>query len=160
MATKRAAGAAGAAGAARAPRAAETATAGATGATGSVGELGVNLSVVCGPCSGAPEIRVLESGTRLATFGVRCPGGPGGPGEGDRTTSVPVTVWNPAAWIETLEPGDAVVVVGRLRRRFFQRPGGVGSRVDLEAELVGRARDRRRVASAYRKAIAALEALE
>jgi single-stranded DNA-binding protein len=121
-------------------------------------EVGVNLSVVCGPCSGAPEIRVLESGTRLATFGVRCPGG--GTNEGDRTTSVPVTVWNPAAWIETLEAGDAVVVVGRLRRRFFQRPGGVGSRVDLEAELVGRARDRRKVASAYRKAIGALEALE
>jgi hypothetical protein len=51
-------------------------------------------------------------------------------------------------------------VVGRLRRRFFQRPGGVGSRVDLEAELVGRARDRRKVASAYRKALEALETLE
>ena len=125
-------------------------------------DVGVNLSVVCGPCSGAPEIRVLESGSRLATFGVRCPGGGGGAGggDGDRTTSVPVTVWNPAAWIETLEAGDAVIVVGRLRRRFFQRPGGVGSRVDLEAELVGHARDRRKVASAYRKAIAALEALE
>ena len=128
-------------------------------------EVGVNLSVVCGPCSGAPEIRVLESGTRLATFGVRCPGGGSAPGsggraEGDRTTSVPVTVWNPAAWIETLEAGEAVIVLGRLRRRFFQRPGGVGSRVDLEAELVGRARDRRKVASAYRKAIAALEPLE
>lgn len=126
-------------------------------------EVGVNLGVVCGRCSGAPEIRVLESGTRLATFGVRCPGGsggPGGPGDNDRPTSVPVTVWNPAAWIETLEAGDAVIVVGRLRRRFFQRAGGVGSRVDLEAELVGRARDRRKVTSAYRKAIAALEPLE
>src|SRR3954470_805406 len=100
----------------------------------------LNLSVVCGPCSAAPEIRVLESGTRLATFGVRCPGGDGGSSPGGRgTTSVPVTVWNPAAWIETLEAGDAVIVVGRLRRRFFQRPGGVGSRVDLEAQLVGRA---------------------
>jgi hypothetical protein len=125
-------------------------------------EGGVNLSVVCGPCSAAPEIRVLESGTRLATFGVRCPGGDGGAGSSGSsgTTSVPVTVWSPAAWIETLEAGDAVVVVGRLRRRFFQRPGGVGSRVDLEAELVGRARDRRKVASAYRRALAALEPLE
>lgn len=128
--------------------------------------------MVCGPCSGAPEIRILESGTRLATFGVRCPsgpggsGGPGGPGgvgrrrDSERPTSVPVTVWNPAAWIETLEAGDVVVVVGRLRRRFFQRAGGVGSRVDLEADLVGRARDRRKVAGAHRKAIAALESLE
>ena len=123
-------------------------------AEASATDLTVNVSVVCGPCSGTPEIRVLESGTRLATFGVRCPG------DGDRTTSVPVTVWDPPAWIETLEPGVPVVVVGRLRRRFFQRPGGVGSRVDLEAELVGRARDRRKVATAYRKALAALEVLE
>ena len=39
-------------------------------------------------------------------------------------------------------------MVGRLRRRFYQRPGGVGSRVDVEAELVGRARDRRRIDAA------------
>jgi hypothetical protein len=121
------------------------------------GEVVVNVSVVCGPCSGPPEVRVLESGARLATFGVRCPGGPG---TGERTTSVPVTVWDPPAWVEALEAGVAVVVVGRLRRRFFQRQAGVGSRVDLEAELVGRARDRRKVAAAYRRVIAALEPLE
>ena len=81
----------------------------------------------------APEIRVLESGTRLATFAVRCAGGAAGD---DRATSVPVTVWDPPAWLETLEPGDAGrSSSGRLRRRFFQRPGGVGSRVDVEAEL-------------------------
>ena len=68
-------------------------------------------------------------------------GDPGGalPGGDDRATSVPVTVWDPPAWVESLEPGDAVVVVGKLRRRFYQRPGGVGSRVDVEAELIGRA---------------------
>jgi hypothetical protein len=114
---------------------------------------GINLSVVCGACSGPPEIRVLESGTRLATFGVRCPSG----GGGEANTSVPVTVWDPAAGIATLEAGTPIVVVGRLRRRFFQRPGGVGSRVDLEAEVVGRARDRRKVAAAHRRAAAALE---
>jgi 3-deoxy-D-arabino-heptulosonate 7-phosphate (DAHP) synthase len=36
-------------------------------------EMAVNLGVVCGPCSSAPEIRVLESGTRVATLSVRCP---------------------------------------------------------------------------------------
>ena len=46
-----------------------------------------------------------------------------------------------------------------MRRRFYQRPGGVGSRVDVEAELVGRARDRRRLDAALRKADEALEAL-
>jgi single-strand DNA-binding protein len=114
----------------------------------------VNLAVLCGPCSGPAEVRVLESGTRLATLAVRCP-----VAGDDRATSVPVTVWDPPAWIETLGAGDPVVVVGRMRRRFYQRPGGVGSRVDVEAELVGRARDRRRIDAAVRKADEALEGL-
>jgi len=124
----------------------------------------VNLAVLCGPCSGPAEVRVLESGTRLATLAVRGPAGTSSsssPGSADdeRVTSVPVTVWDPPAWVETVEAGDVVVVVGRMRRRFYQRPGGVGSRVDLEAELIGRARDRRRIDAALRKAYEALEAL-
>lgn len=116
----------------------------------------VNLGVLCGPCSTVPEIRVLESGTRLATLAVRCPAGLSAD---ERATSVPVTVWNPPAWLDTLEAGEAVVVVGRLRRRFYQRPGGVGSRVDVEAGYIGRARDRRRIDAALRRALEALEAL-
>jgi hypothetical protein len=117
---------------------------------------GLNLAVLCGPCSGPAEVRVLESGTRLATLAVRCPAGPGAD---ERATSVPVTIWDPPAWVETLAAGDPVVVVGRMRRRFYQRPGGVGSRVDVEAELIGRARDRRRIDAALRKADDALGAL-
>ncbi len=124
-----------------------------TGTTGTTVHPPLNLGVLCGPCSSVPELRVLESGTRLATLAIRCPAGD------ERATSVPVTVWDPPAWIETLEPGEEVVVVGRLRRRFYQRPGGVGSRVDVEAETIGRARDRRRIDAALRRARAALEAL-
>lgn len=117
---------------------------------------GVNVAVLRGPCSGPAELRVLESGTRLATLAVRCPAGAAAD---ERATSVPVTVWDPPAWVETLEAGDEIVVVGRMRRRFYQRPGGVGSRVDVEAELVGRARDRRRIDAALRKADDLLEGL-
>jgi len=113
----------------------------------------VNLSVVCGTCPNPPEVRVLESGTRLATLALRCPTGD------ERATSVPITVWDPPAWLETITPGERLVVVGRLRRRFYQRPGGVGSRVDVEAEMVGRARDRRRIDAALRRAHGALEPL-
>jgi single-stranded DNA-binding protein len=113
----------------------------------------VNLSVLCGPCSTAPEVRVLDSGTRVASLAVRCPTGD------ERATSVPVTVWDPPAWVEALVPGDPVVVVGRLRRRFYQRPGGVNARVDVEADLIGRARDRRRRDAAHRRARAALDLL-
>jgi single-strand DNA-binding protein len=116
----------------------------------------VNVAVLCGPCSDPPEIRVLESGTRLATLAVRCPAGDGA---AERATSVPISVWNPPAWVETLAAGDPIVVVGRVRRRFYQRPGGVGSRVDVEAGLVGRARDRRRIEAALRKADEALGTL-
>jgi single-strand DNA-binding protein len=124
--------------------------------TGATRDHHVNLGALCGPCSTVPELRVLESGTRLASLAVRCPAGAHAE---DRATSVPITVWDPPAWLDTLEAGEEIVVVGRLRRRFYQRPGGVGSRVDVEAEYIARARDRRRIDTALRRALAALEAL-
>ena len=82
----------------------------------------VNLSVLRGAISGPPEIRALESGRRIATLAVRTSAGDG------RNTSVPVTVWDPPAWLETLAADDAVLVVGRVRRRFFRTAtGGSGS---------------------------------
>jgi hypothetical protein len=54
--------------------------------------------------------------------------------------------------VEELDTGAAVVVVGQVRRRFYSRPGGVGSRVDLEATAIARSRDRRRVDAALRRA--------
>jgi len=108
---------------------------------------GLNLSVLVGPCSGPPEIRELASGTRLATLAVRVPA------SGDRATSVPVSVFDPPAWIETLDAGDEVVVVGRVQRRFFRiAAGGTGSRVEVESEAIARATDGRRRASLRRRA--------
>jgi len=73
---------------------------------------------------------------------------------------MPVAVWNPAAWVQELEPGDEVVVVGRVRRRFFRAGGAPASRVEVEADVVAKARDRRRVQAAVRRANAALEVLD
>jgi hypothetical protein len=134
-----------------------------------VPECQLNLAVVIGVCSAPPEVRVLESGTRVASLSVRAPAHAGGRGgratdarvaeAGERATSVPVTVWDPPAWVEALEPGEAIVVVGQVRRRFYSRPGGVGSRVDLEAVSIARARDRRRVDAALRRATSLLDDL-
>ena len=88
----------------------------------------------------------------------------------ERLVRAGLPLWRSGIFVRTLhpdilgvnfiwKPGEAVVVVGRLRRRFYQRPGGVGSRVDVEAEMIGRARDRRRIDAALRRALAALEAL-
>ncbi len=97
--------------------------------------MSINLAAVRGPLSTAPELRVLESGTAVATLSVRTPLAEG-------ATSVPVTVWDPPAWVADLVAGDEVVVVGAVRRRFYRSAGGTGSRVDVEASFVGRTRKR------------------
>ena len=115
-------------------------------AAGEDGPVRLNLVVVRGTCSGPPELRELESGRRLAAVAVRAPGPDG------RTTSVPVTVWEPAAWVEGLEDGVDLVIVGAVRRRFFQTGGGgAGARVDVEAVFVGRAGRRRDLDAARRR---------
>jgi single-stranded DNA-binding protein len=114
----------------------------------------LNLSVLAGPCSGPPEIRTLRSGSRLASLAVRVPSGNG------KGTSVPVTVWNPPGWVETLDGGDEIVVVGRVQRRFFRvATGGTGSRVEVEAEAIARAGDGRRRSALRRRAETALSEL-
>lgn len=114
----------------------------------------VNLVVVRGECSGPPELRELESGRTLAALSVRAPGPDG------RVTSVPVTVWEPAAWVEDLDEGVDVVVVGAVRRRFFRTAaGGAAARVDVEAVFVGRAGRRKELETALRRAGAALDEL-
>jgi single-strand DNA-binding protein len=113
----------------------------------------VNLVVLRGVASAPPETRVLRSGRRLATLSVRVHA------LGPSATSVPVAVWDPPAWVEALDLDDPVVVVGTLRRRFFQTATGTGSRVEVEASLVGRGNDRRRLDTALRRADEALEGL-
>ena len=114
----------------------------------------VNLVVVLGEVSAAPELRELESGRRLAALAIRSRGADG------RATSVPVTVWEPAAWVEDLAPGTEVVVVGGVRRRFFRTATGTSAtRVDVEAAFIGRAGQRRQLESALRRVETALEAL-
>jgi hypothetical protein len=115
----------------------------------------VNLAVLRGVASAPPELRTRPSGQRLATLSVRVHS------LGPAATSVPVASWDPPAWVETLDEGDPVVVVGALRRRFF-RPGagGVGSRVEVEARMIGKGRERRRLDAARRLADGELVGLE
>jgi hypothetical protein len=114
----------------------------------------LNLVVVRGECSGPAELRELESGRRLAALSVRAPGPDG------RSTSVPVTVWEPAAWVEDLSEGADVIVVGAVRRRFFRTAvGGSAARVDVEAVFIGRAGQRRQLDAALRRTQETLDLL-
>ena len=114
----------------------------------------VNVAVVWGVCSTEPEVRELDSGRRLASLSIRVKTGD------EPATSVPVTVWEPPAWVETVTAGDELVVIGHIRRRFFQTAaGGRGAKVEVEAESLARGGDRRRVAAVRKRVERAADAL-
>jgi single-stranded DNA-binding protein len=115
----------------------------------------LNLGVVWGTCSDAPDVRELTSGRRLATVSVRVKTGE------EPATSVPVTIWDPPGWVETVEAGDELLVVGRIQRRFYRAAtGATAAKVELVADALARARDRRRVGGLRRRAERALAALD
>jgi single-stranded DNA-binding protein len=115
----------------------------------------INLAIVRGSASGPPEIRQLPSGRRVATFSVRTHA------LGPPATSVPVAAWDPPAWVEAVDEGDELIVAGSVRRRFYRAvTGSLASRVELEAAIVGRASDARKIRRARHLAEEALEALE
>jgi single-strand DNA-binding protein len=116
-------------------------------------EESLNVAVLRGVCSSPADVRVLPSEEVLAQLQVttRVDG---------KARSVPVAVWNPAAWIEQLDAGDEIVVIGSVNRRFFRAAGATASRVEVEADTVVRARDGRRMATVRRRVADALDALD
>jgi hypothetical protein len=114
----------------------------------------INLAVLRGTASNPPELRTLPSGRRLATLAVRTHG------VGPKATSIPVAVWDPPAWLEALDAGADLIVAGCLRRRFYRTvSGGLGSRVEVEATLIGRGSETRILRRVRRVADDALELL-
>ena len=114
-----------------------------------------NLSVIVGRLSRPLEQRILPSGETATTFDVmvrapvpfdRSPGEPS-----IRTESIPVTWFCSNDKELSLEPGDDVLVVGSVRRRFFRQGGITQSRTDVVATVVVAARRR----AAVRRALAA-----
>jgi len=115
---------------------------------------GVNLVVLRGRVSSPPAVRDLPSGSRLLTLALRVPT------SDPSATSVPVAVWEPAAWLETVGPDDELVVTGTVRRRFFRAGGATGARVEVQAVAIARAGDRRRRAALTRRAMHELARLD
>jgi hypothetical protein len=98
----------------------------------------MNLAVIRGCLSRAPELRELPSGTQIAHLEVTIR-------DVAPADSVPV-VWidPPRAWAN-LVAGDEIVAAGRVRRRFFRTRSGTGSRTEIVADRVVPARQARRV---------------
>ncbi len=104
----------------------------------------MNIAVMRGALSSAPSRRTLPSGTCVVSLEVSTEGLDGA------RASVPVAWYDAPADVE-LAPGDAVVVIGSVRRRFFRVGGATQSRTEVVAEAVLAAADRRRVRTALQR---------
>lgn len=103
---------------------------------------GSNLVVLRGLIRRDPEFRVLASGDELMSLDltVRSDEGP--------AESVPVVWPNPAAAAVKFVEGDDVVVVGRIRRRFFRAGGSTATRTEVHADKILSARSGVRIRTA------------
>ena len=111
----------------------------------------MNVCIVQGRLTRPPEQRVVGDGRSLVTYDVAVDRPEGG------TESVPV-VWEgaPAVAID-LDVDAEVVVVGRVRRRWFRSSGTTQSRTEVVAEGVVPRRATKRVARLVGDALAAAD---
>jgi single-strand DNA-binding protein len=114
-------------------------------------EAGTNLSVLIGTLSRPPEPRTLPSGDELLALEVTVHRSEG-PAE-----SVPVSWLAPPVPALTWASGTDVLVVGRVRRRFFRAGGVTQSRTEVVASAVVPLRRTAAVRRALRGAVSALE---
>jgi single-strand DNA-binding protein len=112
----------------------------------------LNLAVVCGHLSRAPEEVPLASGDLLVRYEVTVPQ------VDEKADTVPVVAISPAAVARGLQAGAEVVVVGRTRRRFWSAGGATRSQVEVLATAVVPARRKATATRAVAGAVATLEA--
>lgn len=94
----------------------------------------VNVVVLAGRLSDAPEVKSMPSGDHVTRFRLHVPEA------GRRVLPLPVSAWDRLAQrsCERLAKGDAVLVRGHLVRRFFRDGGGGRSVTEVVATEVKR----------------------
>jgi single-strand DNA-binding protein len=107
----------------------------------------MNVVAVVGQLSRPAEHRVLPSGDQLVAYEVTV----NGTVEGKRET-VPVVWFGASAAAGSLDTDERVLVVGRVRRRFFKTGGRTGSRTEVVADAVVPTRQAKRARAALEKA--------
>jgi single-strand DNA-binding protein len=92
----------------------------------------VNVVVLAGRLSDAPEVKEMPSGDHVTRFRLHVPD------PGRRVLPLPVSVWDKLArkGCDRLVKGDAVLVRGHLVRRFFRDGGGGRSVTEVVATEV------------------------
>lgn len=112
----------------------------------------LNYVVLHGTLTRAAQSQVLASEAVLVRLDLRTRTAEGA------ADTVPVVWFDPPGWATVLEPDAEVVVVGRVRRRFFSIGGATQSRTEVVADRVVRAGSRRRTSRALVEAAVSLEA--
>src|SRR3989440_5986098 len=92
----------------------------------------VNVVVLAGRLSDAPEVKAMPSGDQVTRFRLVVPE------PGKRVLPLPVSAWDRLArrGCERLTKGDEVLVRGHLVRRFFRDGGGGRSVTEVVATEV------------------------
>ncbi|MGI9021802.1 MAG: single-stranded DNA-binding protein [Acidimicrobiales bacterium] len=111
-----------------------------------------NVVALVGRLARPAEARVLPSGDRLVAYEVTIAR------EGQRAEGVPVVWLGAPASAAEHDVNEVVVVVGRVRRRFYQAGGGTRSRTEVVADAVVPARHAKRARAAIDVARARLDA--
>ena len=107
----------------------------------------MNLVVVQGVVRDDPVARSLSSGQQVISFELAVPVSE------SALESVPVVLFDAACTVAT---DDEVVVIGRVRKRFFRVGGATQSRTEVVATRIVPARRRAQVAKALDQAIEVL----
>lgn len=110
-----------------------------------------NVVVLVGKLARPAEVRELPSGDRLVAYEVTVPR------PGERAESVPVVWFEAPVRAAEMPVDEQVIVVGRVRRRFFRAGGGTQSRTEVVAEAVVATRQAKRARSALNSVQARLE---
>ena len=117
-----------------------------------VSRASLNVVVAVGRLTRPAELRVLPSGDRLVTLELTVARDEG------RAESLPVSWFAAPARTGDLDVDEQVVVVGRVRRRFFRAGGVTQSRTEVVADDVVPTRLAKRAAAALERACCQLEA--
>jgi single-strand DNA-binding protein len=105
-----------------------------------------NVVVLIGRLARPAEARELPSGDRLVAYELTVDR------EGERAETVPVVWFGAPASAVDHDVDERMVVVGRVRRRFFRAGGGTQSRTEVVAEAVVNTRQAKRAAAALARA--------
>lgn len=109
----------------------------------------MNVVIIRGRLCRPPEARTLASGDSLVSYQVTVPRA------GEPAESVPVAWIGAPASAADLDVDEQVVVVGRVRRRFFRAGGVTQSRTEVVADRVVPVRHQVRAAAAVAGALEA-----